>query len=229
MSEEIYNNFINECSYLLNSPTMDSASTIFGTYSFSIETANAIINYLKMNVSLDDIIIVRLGEKNINNEKLQYNKNKVYILFNVIDVSESFSLINKIRRATTEANVNALYYLKNECKNFFKEEYYNNIVLVSNQLFAERQLEAFNIVNNIFGYGFEFNSIIWNKKDEINLTDKNITDCIIDIVVKSFHLISISKNKINIDKYNKKKNENLLVINKFIEDMIEISEKTNLT
>ena len=228
MNEEIYNNFINECSYLLNNPTMENASIIFGKYSFSIETANTVISYLELNISLDDIIIIRLGEKNINNEKLKYNKNKVYILFNVIDVSETFYLNYKIKRATTEANAKAIYYLKKDYKNFFNEEYYNNIVLVSNQLFAERQMEAFNIINNIFGYGFEFNSIIWNKKDEIKLTEKDISDYIIDIVVKSFHLISISKNKINKEEYNKNKNENLLVINKFIEDMIEISEKIKI-
>ena len=229
MNYEIYNNFINDCSNLLNNPTIENESTLFGKYSFSIETANTVINYLKLNVSLDDIIIIRLGEKNTNNKKLKYNKNKVYILFNVIDVSETFNLNYKIIRATTEANAKVLYYLKNECPNFFNEEDYNNIVLVSNKLFAERQLEAFNIISNIFGYGFEFNSIIWNKKDEINLTDKHFSDYLVDIVVKSFHLISISKNKINIDDYNKNKNENLLDIIKFIEDMFEMSEKINIT
>ena len=199
MNEEKYNSFIKECSNILNNPTMENASTTFGKYNFSVETANTVIN-----------------------------KNKVYILFNVIDTSETFYLNYKIIRATTEANVKALYYLKNEFKNFFNEEYYNNIVLVSNQLFAERQLEAFNIISNIFGYDFKFNSVIWNKKNEIKLSDKDISDYIVDIAVKSINLISISKNKINIEEYNKNKNANLYDINKFIEEMIEISEKIKI-
>ena len=228
MNEEIYNNFINDCSNILNNPTIESASIAFGKYSFSIETINTVINYLKLNVSLDDIIIIRLGKNNINNEKIKNNNNKVYILFNVIDVSEAFHLNYKIIRATTEANAKVLYYLKNESPNFFNQENYNNIVLVSNKLFAERQLEAFNIISNIFGYGFEFNSIIWNKKDDTILTEKDISDYLVDIVVKSFHLIATSKNKINIEEYNKTKNENLFVINKFIGEIIELSEKIKL-
>ena len=227
MNEEKYNSFIKECSNILDNPTMENASTTFDKYNFSVETANTVINYLELNVFLDDIKIIRLGEKIINNEK--FNKNKVYILFNVIDTSETFYLNYKIIRATTEANVKALYYLKNESKNFLNEEDYNNIVLVSNQLFAERQLEAFNIISNIFRYDFKFNSVIWNKKNETKLSDKDISDYIVDIAVKSINLISISKNKINIEEYNKNKNANLYDINKFIEEMIEISEKIKIT
>jgi hypothetical protein len=214
-----------DCSKLLNNPTLENAAITFGKYNFSVETANSVIIYLKLNISLDDIIIIRLGKNNICDEKLKYNKNKVYILFNAIDVSEAMYYEQKIIRATTEENAKAIYYLMNEYKNFFDKDDVNNLVLVSNQLHGERQLEVFNIISNIFKYGYEFNYVIWNKDYEKELTDKDISNYIVDIVVKSFNIIAknlkISKN----NEYNQSKNEQLLILNEFIEEMFEITEK----
>ena len=155
MKEDTYENFVIDCLNLLENLSIDNAIQVFSKYDFSIETANTFIEYLKLNVPLENIIIIRLGEKNIKNkyEDLKYNKNKVYILFNVVDVSQTYYKNIEIIRATTEANVKAIYYLMNECPNFLNKEEYNNIVLVSRQLNAERQLEAFNIISNIFNYG----------------------------------------------------------------------------
>ena len=178
---------------------------------------------------MNDIIILRLG-KNINyNNNLIYSKDKVYILFNMIDISETIYYGPDkqyiIKRATTEANVKALFYLMNEYKNFFQKEIYNNIILVSNQGSAERQLEAFNIVSNIFKYGFEFNSVIWNRKYENTLNDKNISDILIEIVVKSYNLIANSLRQMNLNEFIKNKNKNLEIINLFIEEMFSFTNK----
>ena len=146
-------------------------------------------------------------------------------MFNVIDVSEVIYYNNKIIRATTESNVKSIFYLKNEYKNFLNKEDYNNLVLVSNQLQAERQLEVFNIISNIFKFGYEFNYVIWNKKYEIELTDKKISNYFVEIVVKSFNLISNSLKVTKIKEYINNNNEELLKMNNFIEEMIEITEK----
>ena len=225
MNDKTYSNFINDCSKLLNYPTFENAAITFSNYNFSVETANTVINYIKLNVSLNDIIIIRLAENNIYNKNLKYNKSKVYILFNVIDVSEVIYYNNKIIRATTESNVKSIFYLKNEYKNFLNKEDYNNLVLVSNQLQAERQLEVFNIISNIFKFGYEFNYVIWNKKYEIELTDKKISNYFVEIVVKSFNLISNSLKVTKIKEYINNNNEELLKMNNFIEEMIEITEK----
>lgn len=228
MNEEVYNNFVNDCNNLLYNPNLENVALTFEKYNFSIETANTVIDYLKLNIPLDDIIILRLGEKNKENAKIKYNKNKVYILFNVIDVSKTYYLNYTITRATTEANAKVIYYLINECKNFFKKEDYKNIVLVSNQLNAERQLETFNIISKIFKYGYEFNYVIWNKQYEIELTDKKISDYICEIISKSYNLISNSLKKINIEKYSKNKDKDLLRINQFIQEIIDLTEKIKL-
>ena len=227
MKEDIYNNFVKDCQNLLQNITIDNAIELFSNYNFSIETANTVIEYLKLNIPLENIIIIRLGDKNnINqNSNLKYNNNNVYILFNVIDVSQTFYKNVKIIRATTEANVKALCYLMKECPNFFNKEDYNNIVLISRQLNAERQLEAFNIISNIFNYGIIFNSVIWNKKYEKELTDKNISDYILGIVVKSYNLITNSLRQYNINEYDKYKNRHLLIINSFIKEIIDFTEK----
>ena len=247
MTDDIYENFIKDCIKLLKNNTIENAIKTFSEYNFSIETANNVIEYLKLGVSLDDIIIIRLGTKKENRcENIKYLNNKVYILFNIlifviyslihlfiikfiknntIDVSEALYNGIKIIRATTEANAKAIYYLMNECKNFLSKEEYKNIVLVSNQGNAERQLEAFNIICNIFKYDIEFNSVIWNKNYEKTLNDKNISDYLIEIVVKSYNLIANSIKQINLCEYDKKKDENLLIVNNFIQEIISLTQK----
>jgi len=229
MTEEIYNNFINDLFDLIKNLNEENILKTFSNYSFSVETANSVIEYLKLGVSLDDIIIMRLGDKNTNknvDKSIKYNKNKVYILFNVIDVSETMYIGSekkfRIKRATTEANVKALYYLKNECKNFLGEEDYNNLVLVSSQGNGERQLEAFNIISNIFKYGLKFNYVIWSQKYEKKLEDKNLCDILTDIVVKSFNLIAKSLKEYYMIEYDNNNDEDIKLKNNFIEEMINL-------
>ena len=224
MSDEVYDNFIKDMNNISNISTEGDLINIFGKYNFSVETANSVIEYLKLGVPLEKILIIKLGNKNKTNninDNIKYNKDNVYILFNVIDQSETIYIGSKdkykIRRATTEANVKAIYYLMNEYKNFFNKEDYNNIILVSNQGNAERQLEVFNIISNIFKYGIEFNSVIWNKTYEKKLNNKNISDYLTDIVVKSYNLISKSLNEFNKNEYHK--NKNISIINKYVEEM----------
>ena len=230
MKEDTYENFVIDCFNLLENLSIDNAIQVFSKYDFSIETANTFIEYLKLNVPLENIIIIRLGEKNNKNkyEDLKYNKNKVYILFNVIDVAQTYYKNIEIIRATTEANVKAIYYLMNECPNFLNKEEYNNIVLISRQLNAERQLEAFNIISNIFNYGIEFNSVIWNKNYESVLTDKQIYDYILNIIVKSYNLIASSLKQYYINEYDKNKNANLLINNNFIKEIMELTDKIKI-
>ena len=229
MTEEIYNNFINDLFDLIKNLNEENILKTFSNYSFSVETANSVIEYLKLGVSLDDIIIMRLGDKNTNknvDKSIKYNKNKVYILFNVIDVSETMYIGSekkfRIKRATTEANVKALYYLKNEYKNFLTEEDYNNLVLVSSQGNGERQLEAFNIISNIFKYGLKFNYVIWSQKYEKKLEDKNLCDILTDIVVKSFNLIAKSLKEYYMIEYDNNNDEDIKLKNNFIEEMINL-------
>ena len=229
MTEEIYNNFINDLFDLIKNLNEENILKTFSNYSFSVETANSVIEYLKLGVSLDDIIIMRLGDKNTNknvDKSIKYNKNKVYILFNVIDVSETMYIGSekkfRIKRATTEANVKALYYLKNEYKNFLSEEDYNNLVLVSSQGNGERQLEAFNIISNIFKYGLKFNYVIWSQKYEKKLEDKNLCDILTDIVVKSFNLIAKSLKEYYMIEYDNNNDEDIKLKNNFIEEMINL-------
>ena len=225
MTETIYNNFVKDSLELLNNNTIENVLITFGKYNFSIETANNAIEYLKLNVSLDDIIIIRLGEKNKKYENLKYSKDKVYILFNTIDVSETLYNGLKIMRATTEANAKAVYYLMNECKNFLKKEDYNNLVLVSNQGNAERQLEAFNIICNVLKYDIQFNSVIWNKNYENKITEKKIIDYLIEIVVKSYNLIATSIKQFNIYECEKNKDDKYLIFNNFIEEILSFTKK----
>ena len=55
----------------------------------------------------------------------EYKEDEVYILYNVFDYDK------RVKRATTETNVKAIYYLKDENDDFLSDEEYNNIILVS--------------------------------------------------------------------------------------------------
>ena len=171
---------------------MTKINEFFNNHTFSVETANTIIEYINLGIPVEKIHIIRLGYKYRNlllNEPLKYDENDVYILYNVFDISQSS---DNIKRATTEANVKAIYYLRDECPDFLNEDDYNRFILVSSQGNAERQLEAFNIISNIYGYNFKFDAVIWNKNYEKDLNGKKIIGYILETVVKSTNLISTS-------------------------------------
>ena len=199
MSEENYTKFIETCQSLINEKytkeNMVKINEIFNYYTFSVETANTIIEYINLNVPLEKIHIIRLGQNyrnKLTNEELKYDENDIYILYNVYDISKSS---DGTKRATTVSNVKAIYYLKEEFPNFLKEDDYNKLILVSSQGTAERQLEAFNIISNISNidnYQIKFDAVIWNNNYSKNLNGKDVISCMLDSFVKSTNLISTS-------------------------------------
>ena len=198
MTEKNYTDFIKGCKNLISeSYTKDNMKIInefFNNYTFSVETANTVVECLKFNVSLDKIHIIRLGYKYRLNEQLKYNESDVYILYNVFDISPSS---DTMRRATTEANVKAICYLKDECPDFLKEEDYDKFILVSSRGTAERQLEAFNIISNINNYSIKFDAVIWNDENTKPLSGRETITFLLDSFVKSTNLISTSFFKVN--------------------------------
>lgn len=226
-----YNNFTIECEkYILDNYTYENETQIneinefFNYYNFSVETANAFIVYLELGYQLDKIHIIRLGSKyrtQLTDDEMKYDKDNVYILYNVFDKDKT---AEGIMRATTESNAKALSYLKDEKPNFLTDEQYNKIILVSSQGNGERQLEAFNIISNLYNYTFKFDAVIWNKNYSSELTDNKTCEYFLESVAKNYHLYGTSYSKIesnfkefekdfrnlikklneNIDKYRKK-------------------------
>ena len=226
-----YNNFTVECKkYILDNYSYENETIIneinefFNYYNFSVETANAFIDYLEFGYQQDNIHIIRLGSKyrtQLTDDEMIYNKDDVYILYNVFDKDKT---AGGIMRATTESNAKALSYLKDEKPNFLTDEQYNKIILVSSQGNGERQLEAFNIISNLYNYTFKFDAVIWNKNYSSELTDNKTCEYFLESVVKNYHLYGTSYSKIesnfkefekdfrnliqklneNIDKYRKK-------------------------
>jgi len=226
-----YNNFTIECEkYILDNYTYENETRIneinefFNYYNFSVETANAFIVYLELGYQLDKIHIIRLGSKYrtyLTDDEMKYDKDNVYILYNVFDKDKT---AGGIMRATTESNAKALSYLKDEKPNFLTDEQYNKIILVSSQGNGERQLEAFNIISNLYNYTFKFDAVIWNKNYSSELTDNKTCEYFLESVVKNYHLYGTTFSKIesnfkefekdfrnliqklneNIDKYRKK-------------------------
>ena len=226
-----YNNFTVECKkYILDNYSYENETIIneinefFNYYNFSVETANAFIDYLEFGYQKDNIHIIMLGSKyrtQLTDDEMIYNKDDVYILYNVFDKDKT---AGGIMRATTESNAKALSYLKDEKPNFLTDEQYNKIILVSSQGNGERQLEAFNIISNLYNYTFKFDAVIWNKNYSSELTDNNTCEYFLESVAKNYHLYGTSYSKIesnfkefekdfrnlikklneNIDKYRKK-------------------------
>lgn len=220
MNDSIYKNFIEECKSLSSekytNDIMQKINELFNKYTFSVETANTIIEFIKLNVPLDKIHIIRLGQKyrhHLMNEVLKYNASDAYILYNVYDIDTS---TQNIKRATTEANIKAINYLKEECPNFLNEDDYNKFILVSSQGNAERQLEAFNIISNIYNYSIQFDAVIWNKNYTKELDGNKIIEYILDCFVKSTNLIATSFLKVN-----KFQDE----IKNFVEAALNLTEK----
>ena len=222
--------FINNCSYLAelgneNDYTTDEKEIIinyFNKVAFSVETANTFIEYLKLGVNQSKIHIIRLGEdKRRLNELLKYNKEDIYILYNVYDISDgTYDLDDRtilIKRATTEANVKALFYLKNEEEIFsLGDEDYKNLIFVSSKGDAERQLETFNIIYNIHNYSTSFSHVIWNSDENPNYNEARLRSIFLDVVVKSNNLYAINLNAVNINKIDE--------INKFAKEALELVE-----
>ena len=214
ISNETYTNFINKCGELKNlrenNDYTDEQKEIFINYfnetGFSVETANTFIEYINLGVDPSNIHIIRLGEdKRRLNEFFEYNKNEVYILYNVYDIaSTNYNLgdkIIRIKRATTESNVKTLIYLKKEEEIFsLSDEDYNNLILVSSKGEAERQLEAFNIVFSIRNETNGFNSVIWNKNYNTEFNEEEMINKFLDIVVKSHNLFALSLYQFNDEK-----------------------------
>ena len=226
-----YNNFTVECKkYILDNYSYENETIIneinefFNYYNFSVETANAFIDYLEFGYQKDNIHIIMLGSKyrtQLTDDEMIYNKDDVYILYNVFDKDKT---AGGIMRATTESNAKALSYLKDEKPNFLTDEQYNKIILVSSQGNGERQLEAFNIISNLYNYTFKFDAVIWNKNYSSELTDNKTCEYFLESVVKNYHLYGTTFSKIesnfkefekdfrnliqklneNIDKYRKK-------------------------
>ena len=220
MTEKKYNDFIEGCRNLISDKytkdNMKKINEFFNEYTFSVETANTVVEYLKLNVSLEKIHIIRLGYKyrhKLLNEPLKYDENDVYILYNVFDISPSS---DNMKRATTEANIKAIYYLKDECPNFLKEDDYDKFILVSSLGAAERQLEAFNIISNINNYNIKFDAVIWNDENTKPIYGKDAITYILDIFVKSTNLISTSLFKVN---------NSTDEIKNFIEKALNLTEK----
>ena len=220
MTEKKYNDFIEGCRNLISDKytkdNMKKINEFFNEYTFSVETANTVVEYLKLNVSLEKIHIIRLGYKyrhKLLNEPLKYDENDVYILYNVFDISPSS---DNMKRATTEANIKAIYYLKDECPNFLKEDDYDKFILVSSLGAAERQLEAFNIISNINNYNIKFDAVIWNDENTKQIYGKDAISYILDIFVKSTNLISTSLFKVN---------NSTDEIKNFIEKALNLTEK----
>ncbi len=218
MDDEKYENFVQDCNELIEDMTKENTLELFSRYNFSVETANTVIEYLKMEVPYENINIIRLGENNSENKNIKYNKGQVFILFNVVDVENS----NGYARATTVANAKAVIYLLQECPNFKSNS--TEFVLVSGKAYAERQLEAFNILYHINGLSLDFNYVIWNKVNDQTYNEEQMVKYMIEFGVKNFNVICTSLEEFFNNDYKKSKNEKLGV---FIEYIKYITQLTN--
>ena len=226
ISDEKYENFIKETKECFQDEPLNKTKIIeiFFNYSFSIETANTVIEYLKLGLTADKIHIIQLGEDKrrlLNEPLLNYNKDEAYILYNVFDVNDANYKIGEnnsiiIKRATTEANAKGLLYLQKEEPNFFTKEEFNNLILVSSHNDSERQLEAFNIIYNLNGSDTRFDSVIWNKNNEEQDSENRTIDRFIENVVKSHNLMAN-----NLFSFNDNKDE---IIKNFTEKVLNLTD-----
>ena len=221
MNNENYNNFIDKLNNSNFDPNnykkeeLDEINEIFNNYTFSVETANTVINYLKLNFSPEQIHIIQLGGE-FRFNLIEYNKSDAFILYNVYDISKSGD--SGIKRATTEANVKAIKYLKNNYTNFLNDEQLKKIILVSTQGDAERQLEAFNIISNLYDISIDFNGVIWNTEKQIDAFDDNaFYSWVLKAIIKSYDLYSENYLSQKLDNVNDE-------IHKFAEDIRNLIE-----
>ena len=194
---EVYEEFIKEGRQLIEGEYTDEKiekiHELFKNKSFSVETANTVINYIKLGVSNDNIKIIRLNGKQ-SNDDIKYNTSDVFILYNLHDTDNTTE--DKTNRATTYSNAQAIKYLKQECPNFLTDEQYNNTILISSLEDAERQLEAFNIASNIIKMKdvqnkiMRWDQVLWYKDGEENLNGNQTIEIMLETLVKSYHLYS---------------------------------------
>ena len=219
MDDDTYIKFIGDVNGIVFDPNdyteqkVDEINNIFNKYTFSVETANTVINYLNLGYSPGQIHIIQLGgEKRLN--LIKYNETDAFILYNVYDKAESGD--NGYQRATTEANVKAIKYLQHNYTSFLTEDQLKNIILVSTKGDAERQLVAFNIISNLYDISIDFNGVIWNNKNEEGFDENKFCSWVLEAIVKSYNLYC--------DSY---RTEKLAVndeIHKFVEDIKNITE-----
>jgi hypothetical protein len=194
---EVYEEFIKEGRQLIEGEYTDEKiekiHELFKNKSFSVETANTVINYIKLGVSNDNIKIIRLNGKQ-SNDDIKYNTSDVFILYNLHDSDNTTE--DKTNRATTYSNAQAIKYLKQEYPNFLTDEQYNNTILISSLEDAERQLEAFNIASNIIKMKdvqnkiMRWDQVLWYKDGEENLNGNQTIEIMLETLVKSYHLYS---------------------------------------
>ena len=177
----------------LNDEKIDNIYKLFEDYLFSVETANTVINYIKLGVPKERIKIIRLGTNKIN-EEIVYNEEDIFILYNVADLSQSGD--TGAKRGTTYSNAKAIKYLREKYTNFLPEQQYKNIVLVSSRGDAERQLEAFNIASNISEIKdtnneiLKWNEVVWNPSNKTDLNMEELANVTLEAMVKSYNLIA---------------------------------------
>lgn len=205
MDDEAYKNFKVALETIVFNPNdyteekVKEINTIFNNYNFSVETANTVINYINLGYSPDQIHIIQLGDY-LRLNLIKYNNTDAFILYNVYDIAESGD--NHFKRATTEANVKAIKYLRQNYSSFLPEEELKNLILVSTRGDAERQLVAFNIISNLYDISIDFNGVIWNnKKTEQDLDENYFCSWVLEAIVKSYNLYcdSYRSQKLNIN------------------------------
>ena len=184
----------------------DKIHKLFDKYLFSIETANTVINYIKLGEDKKKIRIIRLGTNKIN-EEIVYKEEEIFILYSVADLSQSGD--TGVTRGTTYSNAMAIKYLREEHPNFLTEDKYKNIVLVSSKGDAERQLEAFNIASNISEIKdtnneiLKWNEVVWNPSNNTDLDKEKLANVTLEAMVKSYNLFATNlMEKLKNDKEN---------------------------
>ena len=198
LTEEEFSIFINQLNdtiknEYLNDEKIDNIHKLFEENLFSVETANTVINYIKLGISKDKIKIIKLGTNKIN-EEIIYNDEDIFILYSVADLSQSGD--TGYTRATTYSNAMAIKYLREEYPNFLTEEKYKKIVLVSSRGDAERQLEAFNIASNMSEIKdtnkeiLKWNEVVWNPSNKTDLNMEELAIVALEAMVKSYNLIA---------------------------------------
>ena len=90
--------------------------------------------------------------------------------------------------------------------------------MVSTQGDAERQLEAFNIISNLYDISIDFNGVIWNTEKQIDAFDDNaFYSWVLEAIVKSYNLYSENYLSQKLDNVNDE-------IHKFAEDIRNLIE-----
>ena len=198
LDDKNFTNFTAQLKEIINKENLyiekvEEIQALFRKFDFSVETANTVINYIKLIEDHEKIKIIRLGRKHRNNED-KFNNESIFILYNVADILPSGD--SNTTRSTTYSNAKAIKYLKEEYENFLTDNEYNNIVLVSTRGDAERQLEAFNLASNLSSIKDEknqtmkWNQVVWNTFNQTDLEKNKLIEITLEAMVKSYNLIA---------------------------------------